>query len=122
MPTIAAIANDYAAMLAAGEALAAARKYWAEDIVCLAPDEQPSSQPVLATGKAAALARLALWLEGNATAEVLIDGPFITGDQFALFIDMEITRRATGAREPFSEFATYTVRDGQIVEERFFYG
>lgn len=122
MPSIADIANDYAAMLAAGEALAAARKYWAEDIVCLAPDEQPSSQPVLATGKVAALARLALWLDGNATGEVLIDGPFITGDQFALFIDMEITRRATGARQPFSEIATYTVRGGAIVEERFFYG
>ncbi|WP_442955195.1 SnoaL-like domain-containing protein [Parasphingorhabdus sp.] len=35
---------------------------------------------------------------------------------------MEIIRRATGKREPFSEIATYTVRDGQIVEERFFYG
>jgi hypothetical protein len=95
---------------------------FASYIVLLAPDEQPSSEPVLATGKAAALARLALWLDGNATGEVLIDGPFITGDQFALFIDMEITRRATGARQPFSEIATYTVRGGAIVEERFFYG
>ena len=122
MPSIADIANDYAAMLAGGAALAAAQKYWGEDIVCLAPDSLPSDQPVLATGKAAALARLALWLDGNAIDDVMIDGPFITGDQFALFIDMEITRRATGARAPFSEIATYTVRGGAIVEERFFYG
>ena len=122
MPSIADIANDYAAMLAAGEALAAAQKYWADDIVCFAPVDPPSDQPVLATGKNAALARLALWLDGNGIGEVLIDGPFITGDQFALFIDMEITRRATGARQPFSEIATYTVRGGAIVEERFFYG
>lgn len=121
MPDIADIAKEYAAMLAAGEALAAAQRFWAEDITCLAPDQQPSSQPVLATGKAAALARLALWLDSNAAGDVLIDGPFVTGDQFALFIDMEITRRATGARQPFSEIATYTVRDGQIIEERFFY-
>lgn len=126
MPTIAAIANDYAAMLAAGEALAAAQKYWADDIICVAPDRPPSTkpapdQPALATGKTAALARLAEWLEGNALGDVLIDGPFITGDQFALFIDMEITRRISGTRKPFSEIATYTVRDGQIVEERFFY-
>lgn len=122
VPNIADIANKYAAMLAAGKALAAAQKYWADDIICFAPDEPPSDQPVLATGKAAALARLALWLDGNATNEVLIDGPFITGDQFALFIDMEVTCRATGARKPFCEIATYTVREGQIVEERFFYG
>lgn len=102
--------------------MAAARKHWAEDIISFAPVEPPSEQPVLATGKAAALARLASWLENNAAGDVLIDGPFITGDQFALFIDMEVTRRATGTREPFSEIATYTVREGQIVEERFFYG
>lgn len=35
----------------------------------------------------------------------------------AFFIDTEITRSATGEREPFSEIATYTVRELQIFEE-----
>ena len=122
MPSLAEIANDYAAMMAAGDALAAAQKYWADDIVCFEPDQSPSDEPALAVGKTAALARLISWLEGNSMSEVLVDGPFITGNQFALFLDMEITRRADRTRKLFSEIATYTVRDGQIVEERFFYG
>ncbi|MFT5329959.1 MAG: hypothetical protein ACI9TB_001116 [Parasphingorhabdus sp.] len=122
MQSLAEIASDYAALMAAGETLAAAEKYWASDIIALEPARSESDRPAIAKGKPAALARLMHWLETNAMSELLIDGPFITGDQFALFIDMEITRRATGRCEPFSEIATYTVRDGQIVEERFFYG
>ncbi len=116
------IATDYAALIAASEILAAAQKYWADDISCIEPAKSGLLGPAIAVGKPAALARLTLWQKANAMSEVLIDGPFITGDQFALFIDMEVTRRATGRCEPFSEIATYTVRDGQIVEERFFYG
>ena len=95
---------------------------FASYIVLLAPDEQPSASLCLRPAKPQRWPGRRLWLDGNATGEVLIDGPFITGDQFALFIDMEITRRATGARQPFSEIATYTVRGGAIVEERFLYG
>ncbi|CAN0554915.1 unnamed protein product, partial [Ectocarpus sp. 8 AP-2014] len=94
----------------------------ASDIVALEPGQPAKSDAAIANGKPAALARLTHWLESNTISELLIDGPFITGDQFALFIDMEITRHATGIRRPFSEIATYTVRDGHIVEERFFYG
>jgi len=120
MQSLAEIASDYAALMAAGETLAAAEKYWASDIIALEPANSESDGPTI--GKPAALAKLTRWLAANAMSEMLIDGPFITGDQFALFIDMEITRRATGERKPFSEIATYTVREGQIVEERFFYG
>lgn len=116
------IAQDYAALMLAGETLAAAEKYWASDIVALEPTKSGANGPAIAIGKPAVLARLTSWLEANAVSELLIDGPFITGDQFALFIDMEITHRASGKRKPFSEIATYTVRDGQIFEERFFYG
>ena len=122
MQSLADIASDYAALLAKGEALAAAEKYWASDIIAFEPAKSEAGDPAIAMGKPAAIARLTRWLETNAMSELLIDGPFVTGDQFALFIDMEIVRRATGMREPFSEIATYTVRDGQIIEERFFYG
>ena len=126
MQSLTEIANDYAALMAAGEPLVAAEKYWASDIIALEPVKSGSNSPAVATGKPAALTRLKRWLDDNAMSEVLIDGPFITGNQFALFIDMEITRltngRATGKRQPFSEIATYTVCDGLITEERFFYG
>ena len=124
--SLADIANDYAALMAAGETLAAAEKHWANGIIALEPSAIKSTGSAIAVGKPAALARLKRWLRDNTMSELLIDGPFITGDQFALFIDMEITRltdgQAAGNREPFSEIATYTVSNGKITEERFFYG
>ena len=53
--------------------------------------------------------------------EIGIDGPFVTGDQFALFLDLVIVNPASGGRQPFTEIALYTVRGGQIAEERYFY-
>lgn len=91
-------------------------------LMLINPTEMDGDTILIATQQLAVLARLARWLEANAVSELLIDGPFITGEQFALFIDMEITRRATGKRNSFSEIATYTVRAGQIIEGKFFYG
>lgn len=43
------------------------------------------------------------------------------GDQFAVRITMDITPKATGERMTLDEICLYTVRDGKIVEERFYY-
>jgi hypothetical protein len=115
------LATDFTAMLAAGRKRAAADKYWSPDISIVEPADRQDGSPVTAIGFPAAQQKLAQWLGHNTIEDVLIDGPFVTGDRFALFIDMEIVRGDTGTREPFSEIAMYTVRDGKIVEERHFY-
>jgi hypothetical protein len=43
------------------------------------------------------------------------------GTQFAVFIRMDVTRKADKERIKMSEVALYTVRKGKIAEERFFY-
>lgn len=47
-------------------------------------------------------------------------GPFVNGDQFALCFKIDVTRKASGERVQMDEVGLYTVRDGKIVEERFF--
>lgn len=115
------LATDFTAMLAAGRKRAAADKYWSLDIAIVKPADRKDGPPVTVAGFPAAQQKLAQWLDHNTIEDVLIDGPFVTGDRFALFIDMEIVRGDTGMREPFSEIAMYTVSDGKIVEERHFY-
>ncbi|VWX61119.1 nuclear transport factor 2 family protein [Sphingorhabdus sp. 109] len=116
------LAHDFSSLLLSGRAVSAAEKYWAVDIVSMEPDNSRGRGPAIVSGYKAAHDKLTSWLEHSAMEELNIDGPFITGDHFALFIDMLIKRRATGERQPFSEIATYSVRDQKIVEERFFYG
>jgi ketosteroid isomerase-like protein len=48
-------------------------------------------------------------------------GPYVNGDQFALRFRVDFTIKASGERIQIDEVGLYTVRDGAIVEERFFY-
>ena len=49
------------------------------------------------------------------------EGPFLNGNQFGVRFTMDITVKETGVRSQSSELALYTVQNGKIVEERFFY-
>jgi|SRR6056297_3662210 len=75
-----------------------------------------------AVGLAAIRAKHAWW-EGE--MEMLsgeIDGPFLHGDdRFALVFRSRIRIRASGAESDMHEVAVYTVGDGRIVREEFFY-
>lgn len=122
MQSLSEIANAFTALMAAGDPRAAGQKYWARDICIVEPVDAKDTPLEPVTGFVAAQKRLDNWLLGKAVEDVLVDGPFITGDHFALFIDMEIIDQATGARDPFSEIAVYTVSDGKITEERHFHG
>ena len=50
------------------------------------------------------------------------DGPFLHGsDRFAVIFEMDCTARETGVRTQMKEVAIYTVSDGKIVREEFYY-
>jgi ketosteroid isomerase-like protein len=42
-------------------------------------------------------------------------------DRFAVLFDMKMKNRETGAIEPMRDIGVYTVKDGRIVREEFFY-
>lgn len=64
------------------------------------------------------------WWNGAHEVHALdVSGPFFHGnDRFAVVFDMDITALETGARSAMREVAEYTVKDGRIVKEEFFYG
>jgi ketosteroid isomerase-like protein len=41
--------------------------------------------------------------------------------QFAVSYDFDVTQKASGQRFAMTEMALYTVKDGRIVREQFFY-
>jgi len=122
MQNVNEIADEFATLIAAGDPHAAALKYWAQDISILEPATARETRSQTVTGFTAAQMRLENWLRGKLMEDVLVDGPFITGENFALFIDMDLIDQATGDRASFSEIAIYTVRNGKITEERHFHG
>lgn len=60
------------------------------------------------------------WSEVNEVHVVRAEGPWPHHDRFALRWSFEVTPQG-GERVSFDEVAVYTVRDGKIVREEFFY-
>jgi len=117
MPTVAEVACDFTAMLLAGEFRAAGERFWAADVRSL----DPSGPAMAANGIEAVRAKVVLKSAAFGIEDLSIDGPFVTGDCFALFMDMVLIDRRTAARAPHSQIAVFTVNDGRISEERYFH-
>lgn len=111
-------AEAFTAMLKSGDHEGAATKFNAEDIVSYEAMEGPMAE---CKGRAAVQAKGEWFYANNEVHSVTTEGPFMNGSQFAVRFEMDITTKATGERMKSAEIALYTVKDGKIVEERFFY-
>jgi len=112
------LAKDFTELLKRGEDEAAAGKYNAEDIVSYEAMEGPMA---VCEGKAAVKQKGAWWVENHEVHSASAEGPYVNGDQFAVRFKFDITPKATGERVTMDEVGLYTVKDGKITEERFFY-
>ena len=121
MCTINEVARDFTAMLRLGDFEAAGEKYWADDVKSVEPVDLTGGIPAVVSGIGATRAKSKSWFGASRIDDLSIDGPFVTGNQFALFLDMVIVGRASGEERPFTEIAIFTVRDAKITEERYFY-
>jgi ketosteroid isomerase-like protein len=111
-------AEAFTAMLKAHDHHGAAAKFNADDIVSYEGMEGPMA---ICRGKAAVKAKSDWWNDNHEIHGGTVEGPWVTGDQFVVNFGMDVTQKATGNRMQMNEVGLYTVRDGKIVEERFFY-
>ena len=115
------IANDLVGLWKAGKFAESGEKYWAEDVVSVEPGGPPGMDPV-SRGKSAARAKGEWWAGAHETHSVGVEGPYLNGDQFIVRFHMDVTVRASGQKMNLDETALYTIKNGKIAEERFFYG
>jgi len=118
-PTTAEVAADFTALWLAGEFLAAGEKYWADDVVSIEPRAPLDGADAQCRGIDAVREKNLRWFSTRGIEDLSLDGPFVTGDHFALFADMLVAHG--GRRIPHSEIAVFIVRNGKIVEERYFH-
>ena len=50
-----------------------------------------------------------------------VRGPFPHGDRFCVLFEYDVTFKPEGKRFKMEEVAHYTVHDGKVVREEFFY-
>ena len=119
--TVTEIAKDLVALCGEGRFAEAGEKYWADDVVSVEAGAPPGGDPA-SHGKAAVVAKSEWWANSHETHSAEAHGPYVNGDQFAVRFVMDVTVKDTGARMKMDEIGVYTVKDGKIAEERFFYG
>lgn len=108
----------FAEMLKRGEHKEAAERFNAADIVSIEAMEGPMAR---AEGRDAVKAKSEWWYGAHEVHSAKAEGPYVNGDQFVMRFEIDVTVRETGERSAMAEAGLDTMRDGKVVEERFFY-
>src|SRR5918994_5746262 len=114
------IANELVALCRAGRNLEAIAKLYSPKIVSIEPVGS-ETMPAEMTGIEAIRQKNEQWFENYEVNSAEVNGPFVGGDQFAVQYVSDTTFKPTGQRSTMSEMALYTVKDGKIAREQFFY-
>ena len=115
------VAAALVSMWKQGQFAESGEKYWADDVVSVEPGG-PSGMDPVSKGKSAARGKGEWWANAHETHGVEVTGPFVNGDQFIVGFAMDVTNKENGQRCTMNEQALYTIKNGKIAEERFFYG
>lgn len=81
----------------------------------------PPGQAREAVGLAAIKAKGEWWVANHEVHSAQVAGPWPHDDRFIVGFRFDVTMKPTGQRFTMEEMALYTVKDGKIVREEFFY-
>ena len=104
-----------------GKHTEAINELYADDVVSVeaAPME---GMPQTMKGKEAVMGKNNWWAENNEVHNATTEGPFPHGDdKFAAFFFFDTTFKPTGQRMEMKEVGLYTIENGKIAKEEFFY-
>lgn len=115
------IADELVAGCREGREYANLDALYAPDAVSVEGADMGQGQAM--TGVDAIKAKHDWWSQSHTFHGGDIDGPFLMQpDRFAVVFHMDVTAKDTGERTKGKEVAVYTVTDGRISREEFFYG
>ena len=121
------VGKKLAEMCNQGKNLDAIKSLYSDDIESVeAMDCPEADMPQTMTGKQAILGKNRWWLDNHEVHESTATGPFPNGDKFIVLFKIDVTPKAgagpmAGQRMQMQEAGLYTVDNGKIVKEEFFY-
>jgi hypothetical protein len=72
-------------------------------------------------GLAAIMAKGKAWMDTHEVHAAAVEGPWPNGDRFIVRFTYDVTNKPSGRRMQMDETALFTVQNGKIVREEFFY-
>ena len=116
----AAVAEDLVSLCRAGRNMDAINTLYSTDIISV-ESMGNAEMPREITGVDAVRQKNQWWAENNEVHSATVDGPFVGDDKFAVHYSFDVTFKPMSKRMTMEEVALYTVENGKIVREQFFY-
>ena len=107
-------------MCSKGQNDQAIEQLYSKDVVSVEAQAMPN-MPAEMRGMQAVLGKGKWWNENHTIHSASCQGPFPNGDRFACVFKFDVTNKPSNQRFQMEEVALYTVKDGKIVREEFFY-
>ena len=114
------IAKKLAELCKQGRNMEALDILFADDVVSVEAVAMPGTQQEI-KGLAAVKGKHEWWLANHEIHSASVTGPWPHGDRFVVGFQYDVTNKPSGKRMKMDEVGPYTVRNGKIVREEFFY-
>jgi ketosteroid isomerase-like protein len=117
------VADRLVALCRAGKNIEAVDTLLSADVVSVEAMGD-ATMPAVMSGNAAIRGKNEWWLRNHKVHRASVKGPYPNGDRFAVIFDFEVTPAVgpmAGRRMRMEEVALYTVADGKVAREEFFY-
>ena len=98
----------------------AIKTLFSDDIVSVEAGAPPG-QEATTKGMAAVLGKGKWWVDNHIVHDAKAEGPFPHGDRFIVRFTYDVTFKPENKRFVMDEAALYTVANGKVVKEEFFY-
>ena len=114
------VANQLVALCRQGKNDEAVSTLFADDAVSVEAVAMPGGSQE-ASGIAAIKGKGEWWRANHEIHAASVTGPWPHGDRFVVGFQYDVTFKPTGQRMQMDEVGLFTIQDGKIVREEFFY-
>ncbi len=114
------IGKEIAALCKQNKNQEAIDRFYSPDVVSVEACAMPGMERVQ-TGLQAAKGKNQWWVDNHMVHGGSVEGPYPHDDRFILHFKYDVTPKHTGKRITLDEVGLYTVKNGKIVKEEFFY-
>ena len=120
MMTAQEIGNELVALCQRGKNMEAIEKLYSPSIESVEAMAHPQIGQVQ-KGLDAVKGKNQWWVDHHQIHKAEVGGPFVNGDRFIVHFTYDVTPQQTGQRMTMTETGLYTVQNGKIAKEEFFY-
>lgn len=118
--TVNEIGTELVALCREGQHLDAIEKLYSQDIVSVEPVAMPGMGQTL-TGMEAIKGKNRWWIDNHEVHGGDVQGPYPHENRFIVYFKYDVTPKQTGQRTTMEEMGLYTVENGKVVREEFYF-